>query len=60
MSEEERTMKSMLAHLASLAKGGAEAANAKALEAASHMPSKSVITDTVEATAGMLAAAIRG
>ena len=53
-------MKSKLAHLASLAKGWADAAKSKALEAANHMPSKSVIADTVEATAGMLAAAIRG
>ena len=53
-------MKSKLEHLASLAKGGVEAAKAKALEAASHMQSKSVIADTVEATAGKLAAAIRG
>lgn len=53
-------MKSKLAHLASLAQGGVVAANAKAQEAASHMPSKSVIADTVEATAGKLAAAIRG
>lgn len=53
-------MKSKLAHLASLAKGGVEAAKAKALEATSHMQSKGVIADTVEATAGKLAAAIRG
>ena len=53
-------MKSKLANLANLAKGTAEAAKAKAMEAASHMPSKSVIADTVESTAGKLAAAIRG
>lgn len=53
-------MKTKLAHLASLAKSGAEVAKAKALEAATHMPSKSVIADAVEATAGRLAAAIRG
>lgn len=44
-------MKSKLANLANLA---------KALEAASRMPSKSAIADTVESTAGKLAAASRG
>lgn len=53
-------MNSKLASLASMAKGAAEAAKAKALEAATHMPPKSAIADTVEATAGRLAAAIRG
>jgi hypothetical protein len=53
-------MKSKLANLANLAKGTAEAAKAKALEAASRMPSKCVIADNVESTAGKLAAAIRG
>ena len=56
----ERSIKSKLANLANLAKGTAEAAKAEAMEAASHMPSKSVIADTVESTAGKLAAAIRG
>jgi hypothetical protein len=59
MSKGEHSMKSKLANLASLAKGTAEVAKAKALEAASHMPSKNVIADTVESTPGKLAAAIR-
>ena len=53
-------MKSKLANLANLGKGSAETAKVKALEAASRMPSKSAIADTIESTAGKLAAVIRG